>query len=109
MMRYAAVLFMLALAAPSLGQNAAPDTQAGNFLFSVPTGWNPQEKGDTTYIFAPGQPPGATTFIALAANDMEGDLRNSFNQLWLGFQNAYRLLQGGQIAPLHSRKGYDAF
>jgi hypothetical protein len=40
---------------------------------------------------------------------MEGDLRNSFNQLWSGFQNAYRLLQGGQIAPLHSQKGYDAF
>ncbi len=109
MMRYAAVLFMLALAAPSLGQNAAPDTQAGNFLFSVPTGWNPQEKGDTTFLFAPAQPAGATTFIAMAGNDMEGDLQNSFNQLWGGFKNSYRVLQGGQIAPLHSKKSYDAF
>lgn len=109
-MKHFAVLFLFLGLTPALtAQDEKPDTQAGNFLFSVPTGWSPQEKGDTTYIFAPGQPPGATTFIALAANDMEGDLRNSFNQLWSGFQNAYRLLQGGQIAPLHSQKGYDAF
>ncbi len=109
-MKSSALLFLLlGLMVAVMAQDEKPDTQAGNFLYSVPTGWTPKEQGDTTYIFAPALSPGKTTFIAMAANDMDGDLRNSFNQLWTGFQNAYRVLQGGQIAPIHSKKGYDAF
>lgn len=87
----------------------APDTQAGNFLYKMPTGWTPEEKGDTTILHAPAPPPGTATFIAMAADNMEGDLQNSFNVLWSGFKNSYRVLQGGQAMPLHSRNGYDAF
>jgi hypothetical protein len=106
-----AVLLAVAIFSATLaaGQETVPDTQAGNFLFTVPTGWNPQEKGDTTFIFAPALSQGKVAYIAMAGNDMEGDLRNSFNVLWSGFANSYRVLQGGQIAPLHSKKGYDAF
>lgn len=86
----------------------APDTQAGNFLYKMPNGWIPEEKGDTTILHAPSPPPGTATFIAMAADNMEGDLQNSFNVLWTGFKNSYRILQGGQISPLH-RNGYDAY
>lgn len=105
------VLLILVLGlTPALpAQEESPDTQAGNFLFNVPAGWTPQEKGDTTFIFAPALPQGQTSFIAMAANDMDGDLQHSFNLLWTGFRNSYRVLQGGQISPMHSRKGYDAF
>src|SRR5260370_1584233 len=106
---FALLILLLGLTPTLPAQEEKPDTQAGNFLFTVPTGWTPDEKGDTTYIYAPGQPPGRQTYIALAASDMEGDLRNSFNVLWSGVQNSYRILQRGQIAPLHAKKGYDAF
>ncbi|HEY6253886.1 MAG TPA: hypothetical protein VI685_28350 [Candidatus Angelobacter sp.] len=89
-------------------QDAPPDTQAGNFLYKMPNGWTPEEKGDTTILHAPSPPRGTATFIAMAADNMEGDLQNSFNVLWSGFKNSYRILQGGQISPLHGN-GYDAF
>jgi hypothetical protein len=113
-MKHFAVLFLLVgllvgLMPTLAAQEEKPDTQAGNFLFSVPTGWNPQEKGDTTLIFAPSPPPGTTTVIAMAASDLDGDLQKSFNELWSGLANSYRILQGGQIAPMHAKKGYDAF
>ena len=90
------------------GQEVAPDTQSGNFLYKMPTGWNPQQKGDITVIYAPSPPPGTVTYFALAADNMEGDLQNSFSQLWRGFAGSYQILQGGQSAPLHSANGYDA-
>jgi hypothetical protein len=89
--------------------DATPDTQAGNFLYKMPTGWNPIEKGDTTMLYAPLPPTGTTTFIAMAANDLDGDLQNSFNELWEGFKRSYRIVEGGKVEPLHSRNGYEAF
>lgn len=102
-----AVLLSFALALPA--QNDQPTTQVGNFLFSVPNGWNPQQKGDVMYILGPGMLPGNNTFIALSAADLEGDLQNSFRTLWTGFSGSYRVLQGGQAQPLHAKKGYDAY
>lgn len=100
-------LLLLTGPAAITAQNAKPDTQAGNFLYVFPTGWKPVEKGDTTFLYAPGSLPGTSTYIALAANDLDRNLQYSFNELWGGFKNSYRILQGGQIAPLHSQ-GYDA-
>ncbi len=110
-MRRSRLFFMLLslLLCTSLAQDVAPDTQVGDFLFKMPTGWNPVKKGDMTIIYAPAPPQGAVTYFALAADKIEGNLQNSFRQLWGGFTNSYRILQGGQTAPLHSNKGYDAF
>jgi hypothetical protein len=105
----ACVASLIVFVGPGLPQDPAPDTQTGNFLYHFPPGWNPVEKGDTTILYAPSPPPGSTTFIALAANDLEGDLQNSFNVLWKGFQSSYRILQASQPAPLHSNNGYDAY
>lgn len=101
---------VILLTAPAvlMAQNEKPDTQTGNFLYVFPTGWNPVERGDTTFLYAPGSPPGTITYIALAAHDLDRDLQYSFNELWGGFKNSYRIVQGGQITPLHSRQGYDA-
>lgn len=107
-MRFRIVLFCFLTALLASAQGVAPDTQAGNFLYKMPNGWVPEEKGDTTILHAPSPPPATATFIAMAADDMQGDLQNSFNVLWTGFKNAYRILQGGQISPLH-KNGYDAF
>ena len=62
-------------------------------------------KGDTTIIYAPAPPPGTTTYIALAADPLDGDLTKSFGELWTGFANAYQILQGGQATPLHTERG----
>jgi hypothetical protein len=99
---------LVALSYWAQAQQGTPDTQFGNFLFSVPNAWNPQEKGEVMYIFAPSPPPGTTGFIALSADNMEGDLQNSFRVLWSGFSNSYRVLRGGNAQPLRSAKGYDA-
>lgn len=110
MKRFALLLSFLIVLGPMLrAHDEQPDTQSGNFLYKMPTGWNPQEKGDTTILYAPSPPRGTTTYIAMAADNMEGDLENSFNVLWSGFRNSYRILQGGQPMPLHSKKGYDAY
>ncbi|HKD15649.1 MAG TPA: hypothetical protein VKE71_14035 [Candidatus Angelobacter sp.] len=101
--------FLIILLATILGGQESPDTQAGNFLFKMPNGWIPTQRGDTTILYAPAPPRGTITYIAMAANDMEGDLQNSFKVLWGGFTSSYRVLQGGQTAPLHSPNGYDAF
>ena len=89
-------------------QQGTPDTQVGNFLFSVPTGWTPQQKGDIMYIFAPALSQGMTGFIALSADDLQGDLQNSFKILWGGFGNSYRVLRGGQPMRVRTKQGYDA-
>jgi hypothetical protein len=83
-------------------------TQFGNFFFKVPNGWNPVQKEDAILLVAPAPRPGTATFIALAVNDLDGDLQKSFNELWTGFQSSYRILQGGRISTMRSSKGYDA-
>lgn len=93
----------------SLAAQDVPDTQFGDFLFKVPNGWTPTPKGDAMLIVAPQLHLGTVTYIAMAANDLDGDLQKSYNELWTGFQNSYRILQGGQINPVHSNHGYDAY
>lgn len=100
---------LLVEAAAASPPQDASYTQFGNFLFKVPNGWKPTEKEDAMVIVAPAPRPGTVTYIALAANDLDGDLQKSFNALWTGFQTSYRVLQGGRIAPMHSSKGYDAY
>jgi hypothetical protein len=86
-----------------------PNTQFGNFLFTVPNGWNPVEKDNNMYIVAPGLLPGQAAFIALTSGDLDGDLQKSANDVWTGFQKSYRVLQGGRLTPMRSDKGYDAY
>lgn len=100
---------LLGLSCSLVAQEEKPSTQFGNFLFNVPNGWNPQEKGDIMLIYAPSPPPGTTGYIALAADDIQGNLENSFKVLWSGFANSYRIQRGGQPAPLHFKKGFDAY
>ncbi len=93
----------------SMAQDVVPDTQIGNFLFKMPTGWNAVDKGSTLVVYAPSPPQGTVTYFALAAEDMDGDLQNSFRELWQGFTNSNRILEGGQTQPFQSNGGYDAF
>jgi hypothetical protein len=110
MNRFGLLLFVLIVPTSALlAQSVPADTQTGNFLYKMPTGWNPVQKGDTTIIYAPSLPQGKVAYIALAADNLDGNLRNSFNELWGGFRNSYRILQGGETAPLKARNGYDAF
>jgi len=98
----------LLAASVSMAQDVAPGTQIGNFLFKMPTGWKPVDKGSALVVYAPLPPPGTVTYFALAAADMNGDLRNSFREVWQGFTNSYRILAGGQTQPFQSNKSYDA-
>ncbi len=108
-MRHLLPACILLVTATLLAQDSQPDTQVGNFLFKMPNGWNPQVKDDTTVIYAPAPPPGTLTYIALASDNLDTDLEKSFNELWTGYKNANRILQGGQITPLHAKNGYDAY
>jgi hypothetical protein len=100
---------LIVVAASALPPQSPLDTQFGNFLFSVPNGWKVTEKDNAMYIVAPELRSGTATYIALTANDLDGDLQKSADALWGGFRNSYRILQGGQIRPFHSSKGYDAY
>lgn len=104
-----AVLLLVLSASSPLAAQDPSYTQFGNFLFKVPNGWHPTEKDNAMYIVAPELHPGTATYIALTANDLDGDLQKSANELWGGFRNSYRIVQGGQITPFHSDKGYDAY
>lgn len=95
--------------ASALPQQDPSYTQFGNFLFKLPNGWKPVEKDDAMYILAPGQLPGQSTFIALQGGDLNGNFQGSVNEVWRGFQQTYRILHGGTLAPMHSPKGYDAY
>ncbi len=108
MNRLATLLPLLALAAALSAQTPVADTQVGDFLFHMPDGWTQAQKGDMTYLYAPGSTPQHMSFIAMAANDPEGDLAHSFDVLWGGFKGAYRVLQGGEAKPVH-RNGYDGY
>lgn len=109
MNRVVFLLFLLAPAPALLAQDLTPDTQTGNFVYKFPTGWSPVEKAATTFIYAPEVKPGTATFIALTANDLEGDLQNSFHVLLGGLKSSYRIEQGGQVSPLHFKNHFDAF
>ena len=107
--RHAATLGLFLMGPAMLpAQNVKPDTQTGNFLYVFPNGWKPVERGDTTFLYSPASPPGTATYIALAANNLDRDLAYSFNELWGGFKSSYRILQGGQVAPMRLPQGYDA-
>ena len=108
MIRLGALLLALLAAMPAAAAQLAPDTQVGNFLFKMPNGWNPIQKGDRTIIYAPAPPPGTVTYIAIAADNIDGDLAKSFGELWQGFTSSYQILQGGQITQMHAN-GYDAY
>ncbi|HTD22323.1 MAG TPA: hypothetical protein VK738_06700 [Terriglobales bacterium] len=108
MKRCALLVCLLALSALVVGQDSTPDTQMGNYLFHMPNGWKPVEKGEATYIMSPSQRPGTATFILLQAGDLDSDLQKSFNEFWTGFHSVYRIMQGGQIASMHAKNGYDA-
>src|SRR6266852_2861130 len=99
--------FFLAAAIPLRTQDA-PDTQVGDFLFKMPIGWDRTTQGDITYIKPPFGPEGTATFFALAADQLQPDLRTSFNILWDGLKKENRILEGGQILAAHSPNGYDA-
>jgi hypothetical protein len=103
-----ALLALLVFATGVNGQGAS-HTKFGDFVFKVPNGWNPVEKEDAMLLVAPAPRPGTATYIALAASDLDGDLRNSFNEFLTVLQKSYRVLQGGQAMPMHSKKGYDAY
>jgi hypothetical protein len=87
-----AVIIGLAAARQVVAQDTR-DTQFGDFHFKVPNGWNPAEKGGAFLMLAPPPVPGSTTFIALGANDLDGDLQKSFSGFWQGFQGSYRSIQ----------------
>ncbi len=108
MKRCALLLCLLALTSLLPGQDAPPDTQMGNYLFHMPNGWNPVEKGEATYIMSPLQRPGTATFIMLQAGDLDSDLQKSFNEFWAGLHSPYRIVQGGQVTSMHAKNGYDA-
>ncbi len=103
------VLLLLLIFATGLEGQDASHTKFGDFVFKVPNGWNPVEKEGAMLLVAPAPRLGTATYIALAANDLDHDLKKSFNEFWDLFQKSYRVLQGGQIMPLHSKKGYDAY
>ena len=108
MNRFVVALVLLALAAGLAAQATAPDTQTGDFLYQMPPGWTSSEKAGMTYLYAPGATPAHLTYIAIAADNAEGDLAHSFEVLWGGFKGSYRVLDGGAAAPVH-RNGYDAY
>ena len=107
--RTALLLVVLVQAStPSLAQDVEPDTQIGNFLFKMPTGWNPVEKGRALVVYAPSPPTGTVTYFALASAEMNGDLQNSFREVWRGFTNNYRILEGSATQSYQSNRRYDA-
>lgn len=108
-MRRFALCFCFFVMVATLSAQDAPDTQVGDFLFKMPLGWNRTSQGDTTVIKPPFGPTGSTTFIALAADNLQSDLRTSFNIEWDGYKKQNRILEGGQILSAHSPNGYDAF
>jgi hypothetical protein len=107
-MRRSVLCFCLLLLTTTLGAQDPPDTQIGDFLFKMPIGWNRTTQGDITYIKPPFGPEGTATMIALAADNLQPDLRTSFNILWDGYKKENRVLEGGQISAAHSPNGYDA-
>lgn len=108
-MRRFALCFCVFVLTTGLRAQDAPDTQVGDFLFKMPLGWNRSSQGGTTTIKPPFGPKGSSTFIALAADKLQSDLRTSFNIEWAGFKKRNRILEGGQISSKHSRNGYEAF
>ena len=104
------ILLIAGLMAPaaSTARDVVPDTKVGNFLFKMPSGWKAVDKGSALVVYAPSPGPRTITYFALAAEEMEGDLQNSFRKLWQGFANSNQILEGGQPQPFQSNKRYDA-
>lgn len=103
-----ALLGGLLAAEVAISQEVAPDTQVGNFLFKMPAGWNRMDKGGALVVYAPSPVPGTVTYFALTAADLEGDLQNSFREVWRGFTSSNRVLAGGQTQPFQSDKVHGA-
>ena len=110
MKRFCLASALLSISVPWLiAQEVSPDTQAGDFVFRIPSGWNRVDKDGTTYIYPSTAPPGNTTYISLTADDIRSDLRTSFNTNWDGFKKKYRILEGGEIGAGRLATGNDAF
>jgi len=102
------LLILLALTAvPVLTAQYEPDSQAGNFVFYMPPGWERVESPDATLIVAPTSSFGKA-FIALPpAIDLKSDLRAAYDMRWANLQKDYRVLQSSEVVSKRAPKGYD--
>jgi hypothetical protein len=108
-MKYLAVALCIFSFIPAVSaQEFEADSQANDFFFYMPRGWNRVERPDSTLLVAPLISPRMAYIALLPPVDLQPDLRTVFDTQWRGFLKDYRLLQGGETASQHSPKGYDS-
>jgi hypothetical protein len=103
------VVCVVTIALCGAAQDAAQDTQIGDYRFFMPRGWNRVDKPAGTMIVAPLTAPSMAYIALLPAVDLPSTLRAAFDEQWQGFRQQYRIVRGGEIKVQRLPHGFDAF
>jgi hypothetical protein len=93
------------LLVPTVSAQYEADSQSGDWIFYKPIGWELKDSPQGTLLVSPLTPPSRALIALLPATDLVTDLRTTFNKAWAGFQNDYRVVQGGQPTSWRTKKG----
>jgi len=84
------------------------DTQAGDFLFRMPSGWKQQQNENMTVLSSPATDSQTVAVIVLATYPLDTNLKATFNKLWTELQKSYKVQQSGQITRQQIAGGHRA-
>lgn len=85
-----------------------PDTQIGDFQFSMPDGWKRLDKPDGHFLVPADLAQGSVAYIEfLPSSQTTGDLRSWFDARWAEWQKQFRVVQAGEVSTEHHPNGFD--
>jgi hypothetical protein len=101
---------LLSLLSSISAQPAASQSQAGDFLFQIPQGWQRTDQPPKTFLMPPAAAADNSTYIQIAGFDLgDNDLQAGFNAEVQGISRQYQILNRTAPALDHSPNGFDYY
>lgn len=86
------------------------ESQAGDFLFQIPPGWQRVDQSPKTFLVPAAAGADSSTYIQMAGFDLgNNDLQAGFDAEVAGMSRAYRILTTPAQSFQHSPRGFDYY
>ena len=104
------IVLLLSLPAGLNAQNGPSESQAGDFVFQMPQGWQRVDQGPKTFLAPAAAAASLSTYVQLAGFDLgNNDLQAGFKAALAGILRTYRVLNLNPTAFQHSANGFDYY
>ena len=107
------LVLMVCLLCPGftvIAQVPPTDSQVGDILFQMPSGWQRSDQGVRTFVVPATAADNLSTYIELAGFDLgNNSLQDAFNAQIASVLRFYQVLSHGQTGSQHSDNGFDFY